>query len=89
MSADTETPEETRRRISEEMGEAREPILRALQRDETVQAKEAEMADFARGGARGADHQPRRPGKRDAGTGLQPWPAGSEADRHPARLPLR
>jgi len=31
------------------MGEAREPILRALQRGDTVQAKEAETADFARG----------------------------------------
>lgn len=29
------------------MGEAREPLLRAMQRGETVQAKEAETADFA------------------------------------------
>jgi len=30
------------------LGEAREPVLRALQRGDTIQAKEAETADFAR-----------------------------------------
>lgn len=37
------------REAYEAMGEAREPLLRALQRGEFVQAKVAETADFARG----------------------------------------